>query len=112
MPFIEPDKEGLAYIRNVRGGLMSLSEVLRERGYDPETVLAEIARDMATLDRLKLVLDSDPRKATQAGQLQGAAAVTASSPPSGSMAEADRLLRLALARTLVVEGPNGHGAEP
>ena len=70
MPMIEPDKEGLAYQRNIRTGIMTLSEAIRERGYDPEEMLAEIAEDNATLDRLKIVLDSDPRKMTQAGQAQ------------------------------------------
>lgn len=70
MPMIEPDKEGLAYQRNIRSGLMSLSEALRERGYDPETVLNEMATDNGLLDKLGLLLDSDPRKMTQAGQAQ------------------------------------------
>lgn len=67
MPMIEPDKEGLAYQRMVRSGLKSLSESIRELGYDPEIVLEEIAEDNAKLDRLGLVLDSDARKTTQAG---------------------------------------------
>lgn len=70
MPMIEPDKEGLAYQRNVRSGIMTLSEAIRERGYDPDVMLAEMAADNKTLDRLGLVLDSDPRKMTQAGQFQ------------------------------------------
>jgi len=71
MPMIDPVNEGLAYMRNVRAGIQSLSEALRERGYDPETVLEEIATDNALLDKLGLILDSDPRQMTQAGQLQG-----------------------------------------
>ncbi len=70
MPMIEPDKEGLAYQRNIRSGIMTLSEAIRERGYDPKALLEEMATDNATLDRLKLILDSDPRKMTQAGQQQ------------------------------------------
>jgi lambda family phage portal protein len=73
MPMLEPDKEGLAYQRNIRTGIQSLSDALRERGYDPEVVLEEIAADNKTLDRLGLVLDSDARNTTQAGQLQGEA---------------------------------------
>lgn len=67
MPMIEPDKEGLAYQRNIRTGLQSLSEVLRERGMDPKAVLAEIAADNELLDELGIILDSDPRNTTQAG---------------------------------------------
>lgn len=75
-PMIDPTAEGLAYQRNIRSGLMSLSEALRERGYDPETVLEEMAADNRTLDRLQLVLDSDPRQMTQAGQAQSVAGGT------------------------------------
>lgn len=76
MPMIEPDKEGLAYARNVRAGIMSLQEALRERGYDPETVLEEIAETNKMLDDLGLVLDSDPRRVTQQGQAQKATGST------------------------------------
>lgn len=70
MPWIEPDKEGLAIARNVRAGVQTLSEAIRERGYKPETFLAERAADDRRLDELGLVLDSDPRRMTQAGQTQ------------------------------------------
>lgn len=80
MPMIDPAQEGLAYARNIRAGIMSLSEVLRERGYVPSEVLAEMAADYKTLDRLGLKLDSDPRYLTQAGQLQGAAVPKPAAP--------------------------------
>jgi capsid protein len=67
MPMIEPDKEGLAYQRNIRTGIMTLSEAIRERGYDPDEVFAEMAADNKKIDQLELVLDSDPRNTTQAG---------------------------------------------
>lgn len=70
MPMIEPDKEGLAYQRNIRTGIMTLSEAIRERGYDPDALLAEYAADNAKLDALKITLDSDPRKVTQQGLTQ------------------------------------------
>lgn len=70
---IEPDKEGLAIQRNIRTGIQTLSEAVRERGYDPETFFAEMAADNAKLDKLGIILDSDPRQMTQAGQLQGKA---------------------------------------
>jgi lambda family phage portal protein len=73
MPMIEPDKEGLAYARNIRAGIMTLSEAIRERGYDPERMLDEYAADLKMLDKLGLKLDSDARYLTQGGQLQGAA---------------------------------------
>ncbi len=73
LPMIDPANEGLAYLRNVRAGIMSLSEALRERGYDPDETLDELQADFAALDRRGLVLDVDPRKMTQAGQAQAQA---------------------------------------
>lgn len=70
LPMIDPAAEGLAYQRNIRAGIMSHSEALRERGYDPEATLDELAADFKRLDDLGLVLDVDPRKMTQAGQAQ------------------------------------------
>lgn len=70
LPMIDPQAEGLAYQRNIRAGIMSLSEALRERGYDPEETLDELANDFEELDERGLVLDVDPRKMTQAGQAQ------------------------------------------
>jgi lambda family phage portal protein len=67
VPYIDPDKEGLAIIRNIRGGAQTLSESIRERGYDPDELLAEMASDNKKLDALGLILDSDPRMTTQAG---------------------------------------------
>lgn len=84
MPMVEPDKEGLAHMRNIRAGITTLSEVLRERGYDPDELLAEFAADNARLDQLKIVLDSDPRQMTQAGQLQGVASSKPGAAPSGA----------------------------
>jgi lambda family phage portal protein len=81
LPMVDPVNEGLAEMRNIRTGLKSLSEALRERGYDPEELLQEIANDNKLLDQLGIVLDSDPRKMTQAGQSQAAL--------SGSQREAD-----------------------
>jgi len=68
LPMLDPANEGLAYQRNVRGGIQSLSDAIRERGYDPEELLNEMAADNKRLDELGLVLDSDPRRTTQAGQ--------------------------------------------
>lgn len=77
-PMIEPDREGLAYQRNVRTGIMSLSEAIRERGYDPEDLLDELAEDFTRLDKLGLILDSDPRNTTQAGNPRATAATKVS----------------------------------
>jgi lambda family phage portal protein len=67
-PMIDPANEGLAYMRNIRTGIMTLSEAQRERGYDPVAVMTEMAADNRRLDELEIILDSDPRNTTQAGQ--------------------------------------------
>jgi lambda family phage portal protein len=70
MPMIEPDKEGLAYQRLVRTGAMTPSEMVRERGGDPEAHWAEYAADLKKLDEYKIKLDSDVRAVSQAGLTQ------------------------------------------
>lgn len=66
-PMIDPSNEGLAIMRNVRAGIQTLPEAIRERGYDPDEFLAEYAKSNEKLDELGIVLDSDPRRTTQAG---------------------------------------------
>ena len=82
MPMLEPDKEGLAYMRLIRLGLQTHSEAMRERGYDPDEMYAELAEDNDKIDALGLRLDSDGRYMTQAGQLQGAGVPTPPEAPS------------------------------
>ena len=82
-PMIDPQSEGLAYQRNIRTGIMSLSEAIRERGYDPDTMLEEIAADNKKIDKLGLILDSDARKTTQAGQPRDTAKAFAPAPTDG-----------------------------
>ena len=94
-PMVDPVNEGLAYMRNIRAGIQSLSEVLRERGYDPKAVLAEIKSDNDLLDKLGIILDSDPRQMTQAGQLQGKALPEKEAVAADLLEEAARRLRAA-----------------
>jgi lambda family phage portal protein len=72
MPMIEPDKEGIALSRLVRIGAMTPDEMVRQQGFDPATHWQEYAENFEELDELGVVLDSDPRKMTQAGQVQQA----------------------------------------
>lgn len=88
MPMIEPDKEGLAYQRLIRGGLLTLSEAIRAQGYDPDTFLPEFAADLKKLDELGIKLDSDPRATSQAGLTQERAG--AGGPGKKPPAEEDR----------------------
>jgi lambda family phage portal protein len=70
MPMIEPDKEGLAYSRLIRNGLMTHAEAIREQGGDPDAHWPEYAAGLKKLDELGIVLDSDPRLTTASGQEQ------------------------------------------
>ncbi len=70
MPILDPDKEGLAYLRLVRIGAMSWSQMIRQLGEDPYAQLDEIAAFNEEMDGRGVVLDSDPRKMTSTGQQQ------------------------------------------
>lgn len=59
---IDPVKETEAQKSQVRSGFMSLSEAIRQSGYEPEEVMKEMSDDQKRLDQLGLVLDTDPRK--------------------------------------------------
>jgi lambda family phage portal protein len=67
---INPEKEVPASRDEVRSGQITLSESIRQRGYDPDEFFREYADDMATLDTLGLVLDSDPRRTNRGGTSQ------------------------------------------
>jgi lambda family phage portal protein len=88
VPYIDPEKEGAAFIRNIRGGAQSWSESVRERGYDPDELIEEIASDNKKFDRAAIILDSDPRTTTQQGQPRetksAALAHTEGTPSNGS----------------------------
>jgi lambda family phage portal protein len=64
---IDPEKETRSDILRVRGGHATPDEIVREKGFDPDTFWQEYADNLERLDRLRIVLDSDPRKRTQVG---------------------------------------------
>lgn len=68
MPLIDPESEGLALMRLVRIGALSWPEMVRERGYDPEQLLAEISEWTKKFKALGVILDSDPSTTSQQGQ--------------------------------------------
>lgn len=69
-PLVDPTREWPAIIKAVRGGLMTLPQAIREMGYEPEEFLQEFKECNELLDELGIVLDSDPRKITNGGQVQ------------------------------------------
>lgn len=70
LPFLEPDREGLALARNVRSGLMTPSEMVEQMGFDFDEFTDQWKQDQETLDEKGLVWDSDPRRVNQQGALQ------------------------------------------
>jgi lambda family phage portal protein len=70
----DPGRDVNAKLAEVRAGFRSLSSAIAETGYNPDDVLDEIASDNAKLDKAGIVLDSDPRRISQAGQTQKQAA--------------------------------------
>lgn len=108
MPMLEPDKEGLAYSRLVRAGVMTLSAVIREQGGDPVTHLDEYAADLKLLDSRGIKLDSDVRAVSQAGLTQvragGGQDGQASTDPQAAAADAQaRGAEIVLLETLARE---------
>jgi lambda family phage portal protein len=67
---IDPTREVPATINAIRGGLLTLSEAIREQGFDPKEHLEEMKLDNDRVDELGLILDSDPRKVMRAGTIQ------------------------------------------
>ncbi len=86
MPMLEPDKEGPAYRNLVRSGVMTLYEVIAERGEDPIAHLDELERVNKELDARGLILDSDPRKTNASG---GTQLVAGAGRPAADDAAAD-----------------------
>jgi len=65
--WIDPSKDTTAAKEEVRGGLSSLSEKLREMGMDPDEVFAEFAAERAKMKALGLVFDTDAGAVPKAG---------------------------------------------
>lgn len=67
---IDPNAETNATIAQVRGGFMTLSEAIRQRGLEPKKVFLERQKEHELMDKMGLVFDSDPRKIMKAGIAQ------------------------------------------
>lgn len=66
----DPYKDAIADRTDIRNGTRSWQEVVAARGRNPDDVLREIAEFNAKCDAAKIVLDSDPRKTSNAGLTQ------------------------------------------
>lgn len=78
-PMLDIATEGPAIRDLVRAGLMDPEAAIRERGEDPDAVIAAWARWAAKVDQAGLVFDIDPRRVTQVGNAMQPTAGTA--PP-------------------------------
>jgi lambda family phage portal protein len=67
---VDPIKDLMGEIMEVRAGLKLISRSLAERGENAEAHLQKIADMNKLIDQLGLVMDVDPRKVTDAGILQ------------------------------------------
>jgi lambda family phage portal protein len=67
---VNPLQDAQTDLLETRAGFATLPQQIAKRGYDPKKVLAEYAECLALADGLGLVLDSDPRKVSQAGLTQ------------------------------------------
>jgi lambda family phage portal protein len=84
---VNPLQDVQADALEVRNGFSTLMQQIARRGYDPVEVLNEIAATNAALDRMGLVLDSDPRAVTKSGQAQQPAADDTGDRPPPSASE-------------------------
>lgn len=66
-PWVDPVKDVEAAKLEMRAGLSSLSEKIREMGYDPAVVFAEIKEERATLKADGTVVDSNAEVGTKSG---------------------------------------------
>lgn len=71
--FVDPIKDLMGELIEIRSGLKLLARSLAERGMNAEDHLRELAKMNSLIDDLGLALDSDPRRLTDSGVLQAAA---------------------------------------
>ena len=69
-PYLNPVQDVQAQKEAIRAGFTSRSAIASERGDDAEVIDAQIADDNTRADGLGLILDSDPRRVSNAGLTQ------------------------------------------
>jgi len=68
--WVDPAKEVQAYKEAVRCGFKTLADVVAEQGGDLDELLLARQSELAKLDEMGIVVDSDPTQVTGAGQQQ------------------------------------------
>lgn len=81
-PSADESKDVTARVNAMRAGLLSPLTAIAETGYTPDEVIADYVEWNKLLDKHGLIFDSDPRRMSQAGQVQQEAnAGSADEPP-------------------------------
>lgn len=75
--WVDPLKDVLAIVAEIRAGLKPLSVAIRERGYNPLDVLKQYADDRDLMAKYGLVFDTDASKVSKTGKLDDPLATTA-----------------------------------
>lgn len=114
-PYVNPVDDIKAAKEEVLAGMQSLSEKIRERGYDPDLVFAEIHAERDKLEKMGIVVDTDAevthKVAEPAASAEPDPAATAAADAADKAArEAERERRedqrsLTLALTRALEAP-------
>lgn len=69
-PSADEAKDITARVNAIRAGLMSPLTAIGETGYTPDEVIADYVEWNKLLDKHGLIFDTDPRRMSQAGQVQ------------------------------------------
>jgi capsid protein len=70
--WVDPQREVDAYKTAVRCGFKTLGQVIAEQGGDLDAVLIARQAELAMLDELNIVTDTDPSEVTEGGATQAA----------------------------------------
>ena len=68
--WVDPQKEADAYKTAVRCGFKTLGQVISEQGGDLDDVLTARQAELAMLDEMGIVTDTDPSEVTESGSVQ------------------------------------------
>ncbi len=68
--WIDPYKDMLAEVLEIRGGLKNYTQALADRGQDIESFFAERDGELKLIDFYNFIFDTDPRNTTSSGMYQ------------------------------------------
>jgi lambda family phage portal protein len=96
--WVDPQREVDAYKTAVRCGFKTLGQVIAEQGGDLDDVLVARQSELAMLDEMGIVVDTDPSEVTEGGSTQAPVAAGAvpafedTEPPAGEEYEEESVL--------------------